>query len=151
MAEGVADLGKDYGCDCLYYRNLRLESGRIYGLISEYGQGCMYLSWLLGGKTDTDKLRIFWNDKKMCRKDLEKISWNLEPSGERYRNAVVIKAIQKAIRKNGLPDRFSDIQTRFFSVASQTGQETFTLKRGEMEGQCRPGICGREKNFLRSI
>lgn len=114
MAAGGADLGKDYDCDCLYYRNLRLESGRIYGLISEYGQGCMYLSWLLGGKTDTDELRISWNDKKMCRKDLEKISWNLEPSGEKYRNAVVIKAIQKAIRKNGLPDRFSDIQTRFF-------------------------------------
>lgn len=50
MAAGGAYLGKDYGCVCLYYRNLRLESGRIYGLISEYGQGCMYLSWLLGGK-----------------------------------------------------------------------------------------------------
>lgn len=51
MAAGGAYLGKDYGCDCLYYRNLRLESGRIYdGLISKYGQGCMYLSWLLGGK-----------------------------------------------------------------------------------------------------
>lgn len=114
MAEGVAWLGKRYGSDYLYYRNLRLESGRIYGLISEYGQGCMYLSYLLGGKAATDELSVSLNDKKMSRRDLEKISWNLEPLGERYRNAVVIKAISKAIRKNGLPDSFSDIQTRFF-------------------------------------
>lgn len=114
MAAGGAYLGKDYGCDCLYYRNLRLESGRIYGLISEYGQGCMYLSWLLGGKAATDELLISLNDQKMSRRDLQKISWNLEPSRERYRNAVVIKAIQNAIWKNGLSDSFSDIQNRFF-------------------------------------
>ena len=36
MAEGVADLGKDYGCDCLYYRNLRLESGRQVSLLAKY-------------------------------------------------------------------------------------------------------------------
>lgn len=113
MAEGGAYLGKDYGYDCLWYRNLQLESGRIYGLVSEYGQGCMYLSYLLGGRVDTDELKVYVDEKEVSRRDLDKLSWNLEPSGERYRNAVVGKAIQKAIQKNGLSVSLSDIQQSF--------------------------------------
>ncbi|MDE5892564.1 MAG: hypothetical protein K2H45_06560, partial [Acetatifactor sp.] len=91
MADGGTYFGKDYGYDCLHYRNLRLESGRIYGLISEYGQGCMYLSYLLGGKVDTKELSISVNEKETSRRELEKLSWNLETSREHYRNEVVIK------------------------------------------------------------
>lgn len=114
LAGRGAFFGKKYGFDWWDYRNLQLESGRIYGIISEYEQGCMYLSYLLGGRVDFDGLRIFVDEKEVRRQDLERLSWNLEPSGERCRNAVVRKAIEKAIRKNGLKDSFSDIQERFF-------------------------------------
>lgn len=127
MAEGGTYFGKDYGYDCLHYRNLRLESGRIYGLISEYGQGCMYLSYLLGGRVDTKELSISVNEKKASRRDLEKLSWNLEPSREWYRNAVVIKAIQKAIKKNGLKDNFSDIQQKFYLTPPRQDRKLFQL------------------------
>lgn len=127
MAGGVTYLGKDYGYDCLHYCNLRLESGRIYGLISEYGQGCMYLSYLLGGKVDTKELSISVNEKETSRRELEKLSWNLEPSREHYRNAVVIKAIQKAIKKNRLKDSFSDIQNRFFLTQPRQDRKLFQL------------------------
>lgn len=127
MAEGGTYFGKDYGYDCLHYRNLRLESGRIYGLISEYGQGCMYLSYLLGGRVDTKELSISVNEKKASRRELEKLSWNLEPSREWYRNAVVIKAIQKAIKKNGLKDNFSDIQQKFYLTPPRQDRKLFQL------------------------
>ena len=127
MAAGVTYLGKDYGYDCLHYRNLQLKSGKIYGLISEYGQGCMYLSYLLGGRVDTKELSISVNKKKASRRELEKHSWNLEPSREWYRNAVVIKAIQKAIKKNGLKDSFSDIQQKFCLTPPRQDRKLFQL------------------------
>lgn len=147
MAAGGAYLGKDYGCDCLYYRNLRLESGRIYGLISEYGQGCMYLSWLLGGKAATDELLISLNDQKMSRRDLQKISWNLEPSRERYRNAVVIKAIQNAIWKNGLSDSFSDIQNRFFLSSPRQDRKLLHLSGERWRASAALGFAEGKKIF----
>lgn len=127
MLAGGTYLGKDYGHDCLFYRNLQLESGRIYGLISEYGQGCMYLSYLLGGRVDTDELKVFVNEKEASRQELEMLSWNLEPSRERYRNAVVIKAIQKAIKKNGLKVSFSDIQQKFCLTPPRQDRKLFQL------------------------
>lgn len=127
LADGGAYLGKDYGYDCLCYRNLQLEGGKIYGLISEYGQGCMYLSYLLGGKVDFDGLRVLVDEREVSRQELEKLGWNLEPSRERYRNAVVIKAIQKAIEKNGLKDSFSDIQNRFFLTPPRQDRKLFQL------------------------
>ncbi len=127
MADGGTYLGEDYGYDCLYYRNLQLEGGRIYGLISEYGQGCMYLSYLLGGKVDFDGLRILVDEKEVGMRDLAKLSWNLEPSRERYRNAVVIKAIQKAIKRNDLKDSFSDIQNKFFLTPPRQDRKLFQL------------------------
>lgn len=29
--------------DIWYYKDIELQSGKIYGLVSEYGQGCIYL------------------------------------------------------------------------------------------------------------
>jgi hypothetical protein len=37
--------------DYWYYSDIVLETGKSYALISEYQQGCMYLSYLLGGQT----------------------------------------------------------------------------------------------------
>ncbi len=48
--------------DTWFYSNQIFESGKIYGLISEYQQGGMYLSYLLGGKERFDRVKIFCND-----------------------------------------------------------------------------------------
>ena len=36
--------------DWWYYSDHTFETGKSYGLISEYMQGCMYLYYLVGGK-----------------------------------------------------------------------------------------------------
>ena len=34
--------------DSWRFKDIKLESGKIYGLIGKYGQGAMYLSYLIG-------------------------------------------------------------------------------------------------------
>lgn len=46
LVEGAVTLEKTV-CECWRYEDVSFESGKIYGLISEYEQGCMYLSYLL--------------------------------------------------------------------------------------------------------
>ena len=69
--------------------NWNLE--KYIGIVGEYGQGPMYISYLLGGRIDFGDLRLFCNDYELSQKDLQEISWNLEPSKEKYRNARGIK------------------------------------------------------------
>lgn len=80
--------------------------GKIYGLVGEYGQGPMFLSYLLGGKVKFDDLKLYYNDTEIKRHDLERISWNLEPHYEKYKKAVVKKSIEKAIRENQCEEDF---------------------------------------------
>ena len=82
LVEGGAffDGKKEY--DSWRFRDIKLESGKIYGLVGEYGQGPMYLSYLIGGKVDFGDLRLLCNGQELSRKILEQISWNLEPSNE---------------------------------------------------------------------
>ena len=58
LITGSANLDKVV-YDTWYLKDVELMSGKIYGLVSEYGQGCMYLSYLLGGKIDFGDLQIF--------------------------------------------------------------------------------------------
>ena len=91
LIEVSAYFGKHYGRDCWRYSNQQFESGKIYGLISEHEQGCMYLSYLLGGKIDFGDLRMSWTGNRIQRKDLECVSWNLEPACESYRKNIETK------------------------------------------------------------
>lgn len=75
--------------DIWYYDDIEFESGKIYGLVSEYGQGCMYLSYLLGGRVDFDELQVFIDENRVTKTDLMALSWNLEPSKEKYKNKTV--------------------------------------------------------------
>ena len=99
VVTGSANLDRDV-CDTWYYKDLELASGKIYGLISEYGQGCMYLSYLLGGKIDFGELEICIDGVNVSREYLNSISWNLEPSKEKYKNRTVKKSIEEALIKN---------------------------------------------------
>ena len=88
LVEGGAFLDKKNIYDAWRFKDVKLQSGKIYGLIGEYGEGPMYLSYLLGGKVEFGALRIFCNEQELSQRMLEQISWNLEPSNEKYKNAV---------------------------------------------------------------
>ena len=113
LITGSANLDKVV-YDTWYLKDVELMSGKIYGLVSEYGQGCMYLSYLLGGKIDFGDLQIFIDGINVSKEDLKSISWNLEPSKEKYRNKTVRKSIEKSIIKNKCSDTFEDIVEAFY-------------------------------------
>ena len=138
--------GKTY--DTWRFRDLRIESGKIYGLISEYEQGSMYLSYLLGGRIKFGNLRIFCNDVEVSRNELEKISWNLEPSNEIYKNAVVKKSIERAIRKNGYAEAFDTIAERFLLTEPRYGCKLRQLSGERWRASAALGYVSRKKIFF---
>ena len=99
--------------DTWYYSNQTFESGKIYALISEYGQGCMYLSYLLGGKVDFENVRIYLNEEEIHQADLQKISHNLEPLEEPYGKFTVRKAVEKTLKQNQHPESFQEVADKF--------------------------------------
>lgn len=113
VVEGGAFLDKDF-YDTWHYKDVEFESGKIYGLVSEYGQGCMYLSYLLGGRVDFDEFQVFIDGNCVTETDLMALSWNLEPAKEKYKNKTVKKSIEQAIKKNGCKDSFEDIAREFW-------------------------------------
>ena len=130
LVEGGAFVGREKFFDIWRYESLQFESGNIYALVGEYGQGCMYLSYLLGGKVDFGDLRIYLNECEVRKQDLQLISWNLEPSEENYGNAVVKKSIEKALNSSGTMERFSDIQDKFLLT-----QPRFNRKLKQLSGE----------------
>lgn len=99
--------------DTWYYKDLSFEAGKIYGLVSEYGQGCEFLSYLLGGRVTFDHVKIFFNDDFITQNDLHKISWNLEADREKYGTKIVRKSIEKALKNNPDSMTFQDLAERF--------------------------------------
>ena len=99
--------------DTWYYSDLSFQSGKIYGLVSEYGQGCEFLSYFLGGRVTFDNVKIIFNGSLISQNELKKISWNLEPYRENYGNKVVRKSIEKALRDTSDNMKFQDIAERF--------------------------------------
>lgn len=100
--------------DYWYYSDYTFETGKAYGLISEYMQGCMYLSYLIGGKIALeDGLEIYMDEQKANAERLNDISWNIEPYYEKYRNLVVKKSIEKALKKEIVSETFEQIAKVF--------------------------------------
>ncbi len=126
LIEGSAFLDQTIH-DSWEYADLSFESGKIYGIISEYRQGCMYLSYLLGGKVDFGDLQIYYNDKKIEKEYLSLISWNLEPSHEKYRNKAVKKSIENALKKNNSEENFKDIAEKFILTPQRFDRKFFQL------------------------
>lgn len=125
-----AYLDKESVYDTWEYSNQQFESGKIYGLIGEYGQGCMYLSYLLGGKIDLGDLKVYCNEIEISKEILELNSWNLEPAKEYYKNAIVKKSIEKALNKNFPEDSFSNIADKFILT-----QPRFDRKLIQLSGE----------------
>lgn len=126
MLEGITCFNNSMH-DCWRFSNQTFESGKIYGLISEYQQGCMYLSYLLGGKIDFGDLKIYGNEMELSRADLACISWNLEPSKEPYRKAKVKKSIENALKENNKEDDFKEISKKFILTPQRFDRKLFQL------------------------
>lgn len=99
--------------DVWYYSDQVFESGKVYGIVSEYGQGCAYLSYLLGGRVDLHEVKVYCNGSLIQRNDLKEVSWNLEPSCEPYGKKQVRKSIEKVICDNVYGETFQSIAERF--------------------------------------
>lgn len=99
--------------DTWYYSEQIFESGKIYGIVSEYGQGCEYLSYLLGGRVQFDDVQVYYNEHLICQDDLNAVSWNLEPSRESYGKKQVKKSIEKCLLSSPNQCDFSLIADQF--------------------------------------
>ncbi len=99
--------------DTWYYSNQTFESGKIYGLVSEYGQGGMYLSYLLGGRVNFENVKISCNGIWLCQDDLNDVSWNLEPYCETYCRKYVRKSIEKVLLHCQSKETFESIADKF--------------------------------------
>ena len=99
--------------DAWCYSDQTFEGGKIYALVSESGQGCMYLSYLLGGKMDFKNVRIYLNEKEIHQADLQKLSHNLEPLEEPYGKFTVRKAIEKALKDKPGTETFPELAEKF--------------------------------------
>lgn len=130
LVEGGDFVGREKLFDIWRYDSLQFESGNIYALVGECGQGCMYVSYLLGGKIDFGDLKIYMNGSEINKQNLELISWNLEPCEERYGNVVVKKSIEKALDRSGAMENFSDIQDKFLLT-----QPRFNRKLKQLSGE----------------
>ena len=120
---------KGKGPDIWYYKDIELEGGKIYGLISEYGQGCMYLSYLLGGNIELGELNVTINDNPIKQEELKSISWNLEPE-KNYRNKRVKDYLEKTLKLNFINETYEALTDIFGLVKSADN-----LKFGNLSGE----------------
>lgn len=147
LIERGALLGKGREYDSWRFRDISFESGKIYGLIGEHGQGPMYLSYLLGGKVDFGELRLFCNGHELSQSILEQASWNLEPSNEKYRNAFVRKSIEKALIKNRFIEDFDAIAGKFLLTEPRYDMKLFQLSGERWRASAALGYSNRKKIF----
>lgn len=147
LVEGGAFLDGKKEYDSWRFRDIKLESGKIYGLIGEYGQGPMYLSYLIGGKVEFGDLRLFCNDQELSKNMLEQTSWNLEPSNEKYRNAVVKKSIEKALIKNRSIEDFDAIAKKFILTEPRYDRKLFQLSGERWRASAALGYSNRKKIY----
>lgn len=118
IIDGTSLLEKNI-IDTWRYKNLEFHSGKIYGIVSEYGQGCMYLSYLLGGNVDFGELQVFADDEPITESYLQGLSWNLEPSYGKYKNKRVKKSIENAIKEYNCKNSFDEIANTFMLTESR--------------------------------
>ncbi len=102
--------------DTLFKQRLTFESGKTYGIISEYGQGCELLSYLLGGALSEKSYaeqNILLDGKAITAAELSYLAWEIEPYKTKYENLIVKKSIENALKNNFVSDDFDTIAKHF--------------------------------------
>lgn len=134
--------------DVWYYSDQTFESGKIYGIVSEYGQGCAYLSYLLGGKIDFENVKIYFNNSLIQRNDLIDISWNLEPSCEPYGKKQVRKSIERALRENFDDVSFQTVADRFLLTPERYDRKYIQLSGERWRASSAYGYAQKRKVYF---
>lgn len=147
LVEGGAFLDGKKEYDSWRFRDIELKSGKIYGLVGEYGRGSMYISYLIGGKVDFGDLKLFCDGQELSRNMLEQISWNLEPLNEKYRNAVVKKSIEKALIKNRCIEDFDTIAEKFILTEPRYDRKLFQLSGERWRASAALGYANRKRIY----
>ncbi len=102
--------------DFLFKQPFRFESGKAYGIISEYGQGCELLCYLLGGRLSDQvysEYKILMDREEVAAARLSELSWEMEPYKRKYENRTVRKSIEKALKDNLVSDDLDTIAQHF--------------------------------------
>ncbi|MBO7632652.1 MAG: hypothetical protein J6S78_10035 [Lachnospiraceae bacterium] len=149
VLSGVATFKKMGMLDYWFYENLEFETGKSYGLISEYMQGCMYVSYLLGGRIEPEKgASIYIDGKKTDASGLEAISWNIEPYYEKYKDFVVRKSVEKALEKRMVPETFEQIAETFTLTEARYDRKLSQLSGERWRASTAIGYASGKKIFF---
>ena len=134
--------------DYWYYSDIVLETGKSYALISEYQQGCMYLSYLLGGQIEfKDGLEIFLDETRITQNTLKNISWNLEPYYENYKDLIVRKAIEKALKQGYVGESFEQLAEAFWLTPERYDRKLRQLSGERWSASAAVGYASGKKVF----
>lgn len=125
--------------DAWYYSDQTFESGKIYGLVSERGQGCQFLSYLLGGRLPFEQVRMFCNGAPVAQQDLRQVSLCLEPSEDGYADRNVRQSIGKALSRCRRQETFEDVADKFL-LDPQCVDRTFGALSG-MRWKAASALC----------
>ena len=74
-------------------------------------------------------------------------SWNLEPSNEKYRNAIVKKSIEKALLKNQCTEDFSAIARKFILTEPRYDRKLFQLSGERWRASAALGYANRKRIY----
>lgn len=134
--------------DYWYYSDLVFETGKSYALISEYQQGCMYLSYLLGGQIEFENgLEIYLDETRITQEILKNISWNLEPYYETYKDLCVRKAIEKALRQGYVEETFEQLAEAFILTPERYDRKLRQLSGERWSASAAVGYASGKKVF----
>jgi hypothetical protein len=134
--------------DTWYYSSQSLENGKIYGIVSEYGQGCQYLSYLLGGRIRFESVRVLCNDTPITQNDLYNVAWNLEPLSDNYGKKIVRKSIEKALISSASKENFQNISDRFLLTPERYDRKFIHLSGERWKASAALGYASGKKIFF---
>lgn len=111
----------------------------------------MYVSLIFdGGKIDFGNLQIYIDEEKITREILYSMSWNLEPSHEKYKRKTVKKSIEKALQKNICEDSFDSIAEKFILTEPRYNRQFIQLSGERWRASAALGYA-EGKRFLCSL
>lgn len=89
--------------DCLYENTFVFERGKIYGIVSEYGEGGEMISAIMSGTIPINQEDIFFDKEKVENPDMHSIGWYVGKSeyhrGLMHREISAKKALTEAVKK----------------------------------------------------
>lgn len=116
--------------DTWFFRDLILQSGHVYGLVSEYGQGCEAVACMLAGQTAFDGVQVLCGGHALTRGELCSAAWNLEPLHQPYSKKQVRASIERALRSRGGNPDFQFVAEQF-ALTAERYDRRFSALSGE--------------------